>query len=100
MILHSQEVVRVEVMNTMRTGIYSAELEFIKPSVSFDEVDEGQYLIQSIAPVGVKASPAARLLTIYYKGSVLDENGKISKKIQADIRTMYKNIKLVEATNE
>lgn len=100
MILHSQEAVRVEVKTTMRTGIYSADLTYLKPSVLFDDVQDGQYLIQSIAPVGVKASPAARLLTIYYKGSVLDENGKISKKIQADIRTMYKNIKLVEATNE
>ena len=100
MILHSQEATRVEVVKTVRTGIYSSNLEFIAPSVVFDDMKEGEYLIQSIAPAGVKVSPAARLLSIYYKGSVLDENGKISKKVQADIDTLYKNITVIEATKE
>lgn len=100
MILHSQETTRVEVINTLRTGIYSSNLDFIKPSVAFDEMNEGEYLIQSIAPAGVKASPAARLLTIYYKGSVFDENGKIDKKVQGDIASMYAKITLIETAKE
>ncbi len=100
MILHSQETTRVEVVKTLRTGIYSSDLDFIKPSVSFDEMNEGEYLIQSIAPAGVKASPAARLLTVYYKGSVFDENGKIDKKVQGDIASMYAKITLIETAKE
>lgn len=100
MILHSQEAVRVEVLRTLRTGIYSSELEFIKPSVAFDDMKDGEYLLQSIAPAGVKASPAARLLTIYYKGSILDKEGKIREKIRNDIESIYAKIKLKEVTNE
>ena len=100
MILHSQRTTRVEVVETLQTGIYSADLDLVSSSVVFDDMQDGQYLIQSIAPVGVKASPAARLLTIYYKGSVLDEDGKISKKVRGDIELMYDRIKLVETTEE
>lgn len=100
MILHSQRTTRVEVVETLQTGIYSADLDLVSSSVTFDDMQDGQYLIQSIAPVGVKASPAARLLTIYYKGSVLDEDGKISKKVRGDIESMYDRIKLVETTEE
>ena len=100
MILHSQEATRVEVVKTLRTGIYSSNVEFTAPSVVFDDMKEGEYLIQSIAPEGVKVSPAARLLSIYHKGSVLDENGKISKKVQADINTIYKHITLREVAKE
>lgn len=100
MVLHSQEAVRVEVLDTLRTGIYSSELEFIKPTVAFDDMKDGEYLIQSIAPVGVKASPAARLLTIYYKGSVLDKEGKIREKVRNDIESIYTKIKLKEVTEE
>ena len=100
MILHSQLTVRAEIVETLKTGIYSKDLEFIAPSVTFDDMEEGQYLIQSIAPSGAKISPAGRLLTIFYKGSVLDKDGKISEAIQRDIESMYKRIKLIEATEE
>jgi predicted ATP-grasp superfamily ATP-dependent carboligase len=100
MILHSQETVRVEVCKTLRTGIYSGDLEFIKPSVNFEELGEGEYLIQSIAPAGVKVSPAARLLAIYYKGSVLDKDDKISQKIQHDIESLYAKITVREVREE
>lgn len=94
LILHSKQMSTGTLQRTLSSGLYDTDLSPIsKPAYNFDTAQPGQVLLQKYLPVGARVAPSARLLVMFSRRTVLDENDNLELGVVNQVESAYRGIR-------
>lgn len=95
-IIHGKNHSRAKIIKTLPSGIYDFSLNLISESLEFEDLQDGQVLIQQQASVGDEIRDGGRLFIANFKNEVLDENDKLKDEIKKIVGLIHSKIKVKE----
>lgn len=98
MVLHSQSNKTVNIKNLPKSGVYnSRSLKFIRDSLRLDDASgSNEWLVQRYTPPGFKTKPGGRIMMVYVKGKILDEDDKLLPEVAKGVSTLLQAVSLEE----
>ena len=95
-IIHGKNHSRAKIIKTLPSGIYDFSLNLISESLEFEDLQDGQVLIQQQVSVGDEIRDGGRLFIANFKNEVLDENDKLKDEIKKIVGLIHLKIKVEE----
>ena len=93
LMLHGQNTDIVHISESPRSGIYTPDLEYLKPAVRFEPDESAQVLVQQYTPAQFKVKPGGRIVSVFTNYPTLHTDDSLSdrtKKLVSGLSDMVK----------